>query len=89
LDYQRETQRNVAAHGRPIAFYSGKPAIFGVSNTAAEGGDGMSQFGRALHELNIDILCANSAAQRGGWSAPCHAAGSDGQGDAAGRDCDR
>jgi hypothetical protein len=26
---------------------------------------GMTQFGRALHELNIDILCANSAPAKG------------------------
>lgn len=65
LDYLRETQRYVAAHGRPIAFYSDKHAIFRVSNTDARGGDGMTQFGRALHELNIDILCANSAPAKG------------------------
>jgi hypothetical protein len=65
LDYLRETQRYVAVHGRPIAFYSDKHAIFRVSNTAAAGGNGMTQFGRALHELNIDILCANSAPAKG------------------------
>jgi hypothetical protein len=65
LDYLRETQRYVAAHGRPIAFYSDKHAIFRVSKEDAAGGDGMTQFGRALHELNIDILCANSAPAKG------------------------
>jgi Winged helix-turn helix len=65
LDYLRETQRYVATYGRPIAFYSDKHAIFRVSNTEARGGDGMTQFGRALHELNIDILCANSAPAKG------------------------
>jgi hypothetical protein len=65
LDYLRETQRYVAVHGRPIAFYSDKHAIFRVSNTEARGGDGMTQFGRALHELNIDIICANSAPAKG------------------------
>ncbi len=38
---------------------------FGVSKTHAAGGDGMTQFGRALHELNIDILCANSSQAKG------------------------
>ena len=65
LDYLRETQRYVRTHGRPIAFYSDKHAIFRVNNTAAAGGDGMTQFGRALHELNIDIICANSPAAKG------------------------
>ena len=65
FDYLRETQRYVGAHGRPIAFYSDKHAIFRVNKTAAAGGDGMTQFGRALHELNIDIICANSPAAKG------------------------
>jgi hypothetical protein len=29
------------------------------------GGDGMTQFGRALHALNIDIICANSSQAKG------------------------
>jgi transposase len=43
------------AHGKPIAFYK----------TDAAGGDGMTQFGRAMHELNIDILCANAPQAKG------------------------
>lgn len=65
LDYLRETRAYVAEHGRPIAFYSDKHAIFRVNKRDAAGGDGMTQFGRALHELNIDILCANSAPAKG------------------------
>jgi hypothetical protein len=65
LDYLRETQTYVARYGRPIAFYSDKHAIFRVNKRDAAGGDGMTQFGRALHELNIDILCANSAPAKG------------------------
>ncbi|WP_407122640.1 ISNCY family transposase [Bradyrhizobium sp. STM 3561] len=65
LDYLRETRTYVERHGRPIAFYSDKHAIFRVNNREAEGGDGMTQFGRALHELNIDIICANSPQAKG------------------------
>ena len=49
FDYLRETHEYVTAHGRPIAFYSDKHAIFRVNKTEAESGDGMTQFGRALH----------------------------------------
>ena len=28
-------------------------------------GTGMTQFGRAMHELNIDIICANSSQAKG------------------------
>ena len=31
----------------------------------AEGGPGITQFGRALSELNIDIICANSSQAKG------------------------
>jgi hypothetical protein len=36
---------------------------------AALGGDGMTQFGRALHALNIDIICANSKPSQGSGRA--------------------
>jgi Winged helix-turn helix len=65
LDYLRETRAYVARLGRPIAFYSDKHAIFRVNKQDAVGGTGMTQFGRALHELNIDIICANSAPAKG------------------------
>ncbi len=52
-------------HGRPVAFYSDKHSIFRVAKQDAATGDGMTQFGRALNELNIEILCANSSQAKG------------------------
>jgi len=52
-------------HGRPVAFYSDKHTVFRVAKADAAGGQGMTQFGRALAELNIDILCANSSQAKG------------------------
>ena len=46
-------------HGRPVAFYSDKHTVFRVAQQGAKSGHGMTQFGRALNELNIEILCAN------------------------------
>jgi Winged helix-turn helix len=65
LDYLRETQRYLEQYGRPIAYYSDKHAIFRVHDRDATGGSGMTQFGRALHELNIDIICANTPQAKG------------------------
>ena len=48
-------------HGRPVAFYSDKHSIFRVAKADAASGHGMTQFGRALAELNVEILCANSS----------------------------
>ena len=42
-------------------FYSDKHTVFRVNKPDAKGGSGMTQFGRALAELNIEILCANSS----------------------------
>ncbi|TBD33561.1 ISNCY family transposase, partial [Rhizobium ruizarguesonis] len=52
-------------HGAPVAFYSDKHSVFRVAKKEAKGGQGMTQFGRALCELNIEILCANSSQAKG------------------------
>ncbi len=40
-------------HGRPVAFYSDKHSVFRVAKQNTKTGHGMTQFGRALAELNI------------------------------------
>ena len=40
-------------------------SVFRVNKPDAKGGSGMTQFGRALAELNIEILCANSSQAKG------------------------
>ena len=52
-------------HGRPVAFYSDKHTVFRVAQKDAKSGHGMTQFGRALNALNIEILCANSSQAKG------------------------
>jgi hypothetical protein len=52
-------------HGRPIAFYSDKHSIFRVTGADKRAGDGLTQFGRALQSLNIEIICANSSQAKG------------------------
>ena len=65
FDYFEATQAYLDRYGKPIAFYSDKHAVFRVNKKDAAGGDGMTQFGRALHALNIDIICANSSQAKG------------------------
>jgi hypothetical protein len=49
-----------------MAFYSDRHSIFHVqARDRAQGGRGLSQFGRALRDLNIDSLCANSPQAKG------------------------
>jgi hypothetical protein len=63
FDYFRTTRAYLETHGKPVAFYSDKHNIFRVNN--GEGGERVTQFGRALSELNIDIICANSPQAKG------------------------
>jgi len=63
--YFNSTRRYLENHGKPIAFYSDKHSTFRTNRKGELGGDGVTQFGRALFELNIDIICANSAQAKG------------------------
>jgi hypothetical protein len=65
FDYFRSTREYLETYGKPVAFYSDKHATFRVNKVGATGGDGMTQFGRALHQLNIDIICANAPQAKG------------------------
>jgi len=65
FDYFAATRAYLERHGKPVAFYSDKHGVFRINRKDAVGGDGMTQFGRALHMLNIDIICANSSQAKG------------------------
>lgn len=64
-NYFAALQDYLQTHGRPVAFYSDKHSVFRVSRSEAKSGHGMTQFGRALCELNIEIICANSSQAKG------------------------
>ena len=63
--YFHAARAYLEAWGEPVAFYSDQHGVFRVNHPGALGGDGMAQFGRALHALNIDIICANSSPAKG------------------------
>ena len=65
FSYFAATRRYLARHGRPVAFYSDKHSIFRLTNTTATSGTGLTQFGRAMTELDIEIICANSPQAKG------------------------
>ena len=66
FDYFRATRHYLERHGKPMAFYSDRLSVFHVhARDKANGGPGVSQFGRALQSLNIDIICATSAQAKG------------------------
>jgi hypothetical protein len=63
--YFEATHQYLKRYGKPLAFYSDKASVFRVNKQTAAAGKGHTQFGRALYELNIDGICANTAAAKG------------------------
>ena len=65
FSYFQATRHYFARHGLPVAFYSDKHSIFRVNINNALSGSGMSQFGRAMKNLDIEIICANTPQAKG------------------------
>lgn len=66
FDYFEATESYLRRHGKPVAFYSDKHSIFRVAREGTSGPNrGVTQFGRALAALNIDIICANTPQAKG------------------------
>ncbi len=64
FDYFTSTESYLRRHGKPVAFYSDQASIFRIAGSARKTG-GLTQFSRALSELNIDIVCANTPQAKG------------------------
>jgi transposase len=53
-------------YGKPVAFYSDKHGIFRVNQPRPLGTtSGLTQFGRAMQELDVQIICANTPQAKG------------------------
>jgi hypothetical protein len=63
--YFEALRKYVERYGKPMALYSDKATIFRVNRPGAVNGPGYTQFSRALYELNIDGICANTPAAKG------------------------
>lgn len=65
FSYFEATRRYIELHGKPQAFYSDQYSVFRVARKQACTAAGYTQFGRALYELNIQSICANSSQAKG------------------------
>jgi transposase len=64
--YCEATRQYVEREGKPVVFYSDKHGVFRVNNPQPMGTtSGLTQFGRAMQELDIQIICANSPQAKG------------------------
>ncbi|MCX8567340.1 MAG: Transposase [Glomeribacter sp. 1016415] len=65
FSYFEATRSYLEQYGKPVAFYSDKATIFRSAQYATTGGKGVTHFGRAMYELNIESICANSSQAKG------------------------
>jgi len=61
--YFKLVREYIEKHGRPLAFYSDKDGVFRVNMPDCE--DAETQFGRAVREIGIESICANSPQAKG------------------------
>jgi hypothetical protein len=65
FSYFQATQHYLIRYGKPQAFYSDKLSVFRVNLPNSVTGEGTTQFGRALHQLEIQLICANTPQAKG------------------------
>jgi transposase len=65
FSYFEATRAYLARYGKPVAFYSDRASVFYVKDRSATAGKGVTLFGRAMYELNIDTFCTNSSPAKG------------------------
>lgn|SRR5512141_21905 len=52
-------------YGKPVAFYSDKNSIFRVNLPSVNTRSDLTQFGRAMQQLDIQVICANTPQAKG------------------------
>lgn len=65
FSYCQAAEGYITRYGKPGAFYSDKHSIFRVNQPARGSTDALTQFGRAMQELHIQIICANTPQAKG------------------------
>jgi transposase len=65
FNYFAGVRSYLSEFGKPLAFYSDKFGVFRVNIPNALSGTGLTQFGRALKELDIELICAHSPQAKG------------------------
>lgn len=65
FNYFAAMRAYIQEHGKPLALYSDKFSVFRVNIPNALSGTGLTQFGRAMKELSIELICAHSPQAKG------------------------
>jgi len=65
FSYAQAARAYFERHGKPVAFYSDKHGIFRVNQVASGTTEALTQFGRAMRQLDIQIICAHTPQAKG------------------------
>ena len=65
FDYFEATRSYLDRYAKPVALYSDRASIFRITGSTKRKDGGLTQFSRALSELNIDLICANTPQAKG------------------------
>ena len=65
FSYFVATELYLQQHGKPIAFYTDKLSVFRINQPNDLGGSGQTQFTRAMKQLEIEVICANTPQAKG------------------------
>jgi transposase len=65
FSYSQAARQYFERHGKPVAFYSDKSGVFRVNQPASGVTQALTQFGRAMQQLDIQIICAHTPQAKG------------------------
>src|SRR5512135_3352551 len=65
FSYFAATEVYLRQHGKPVAFYTDKLSVFRSHQPNDVDGSGITQFTRAMQQLDIAVICANTPQAKG------------------------
>jgi transposase len=65
FSYFQAAEHYFRQFGKPLAFYSDKLSVFRVNQPHSLSGVGATQFTRAMYQLGIEMICANTPQAKG------------------------
>jgi hypothetical protein len=65
FSYFEVSEHYFKRYGKPLAFYSDKLSVFRINQPNELRGSGLTQFTRAMDQLDIEVICANSPQAKG------------------------
>ena len=65
FSYSQAARQYFERHGKPVALYSDKHGVFRVNQPASGTTEALTQFGRAMQQLDVQIICAHTPQAKG------------------------